>query len=91
MDQAGRNNKTGKPMRSVIVKCVELPHGQWRIQGLPEKSGTSRTYVSRERALEDALETIGPLESWQLVVINTRGEEVGFFNSADDAMHWHVS
>ena len=78
-------------MPSVIVTCVELSQGQWRIQGLPKSLDESRNYVSRERALEDALEKIGPLESWQLVVINTRGEKVGSFNSADDAMHWHVN
>ena len=78
-------------MASLVVKCVELAQGHWRIEGLPRTSRKSRTYMSRERALEDALEKIGPLESWQLVVINTRGEEVGSFNSADDAMHWHVN
>lgn len=78
-------------MPSVIVKCVELAQGQWCIQGLPHTLDESRTYVSRERALQDALEKIGPLESWQLLVINTQGEEVGSFNSADDAMHWHVN
>lgn len=78
-------------MPSVLVKCVELANGHWCIQGLSQASGKSRTYVSRERAVEGALEEIGPLESWQLVVINTQGEEIGSFNSADDAMHWHVN
>ena len=73
------------------VQCVENMGGHWRVEGVPREFGNSETFRSRERALEDTFEKIGPLESWQLVMINRQGREIGCFNSVVDAMHWHVN
>lgn len=78
-------------MTTLIVRCIETADGHWSIEGLPPQMDVEQSFGSRERALEDALEKIGPLDSWQLVVVDRAGQEIGSFNSRDDAMHWHVN
>ena len=74
----------------IKVVCAQTPNGSWTISGLSLTEVELGNFQSRERALEVALEKVGTLNSWQVIAIDSQGKEVAIYNSADDAMQWHV-